>query len=142
MRKRTLRPGEASQITEKTLFKIADDLKRGVPPLPKLSVVDDMMTGLRFIIYKDAEISIHVSYTVGERRPFMKIGSLSPASHSRQPKTAEQLTLAEARDLTRAIKAIGDRGIDIEQASRQRLLSEIKRDGAAWKPALNAPAKK
>jgi hypothetical protein len=141
MRKRTLRPNEPSQITEKTLFKIADDLKRGVPPLPKLSVVDDMVVGLRFIIYKDAEISIHVSYTVGERRPFLKIGTLNPPTKDRQPKTAEQLTLTEARELAKSIKAIGDRGIDVEAAHRARLLFEIKRDGGKWKPTLSAPAR-
>jgi len=130
-----LRPGEHSQITEKILFKMAADLQRGVPPLPKLSVVDDMVVGLRFIIYKDGEIAIHASYTVGERRPFMKLGTLTPPAKDRQPKTAEQLSLVEARELTKAIKAIGDRGIDIEAASRARLMEELKRDGGKWSPA-------
>lgn len=145
MRKRTLRPNEPSQITEKTLFKIADDLKSGRPPLPKLSVVDDMVVGLRFIILKDGTITVHASYTVGDRRPFMKIGELYPPGATgtrRIPKSDEHLTLTEARELTKAIKAIGDRGIDVEKAHRTRLIEEIKRDGPHWKPTPNAPAKK
>jgi len=142
VRKRILRPNEPSQVTEKTLLKIADDFKKGIPPLQdKLKIVDDMVVGLRIYIYKTGAIVFHASYTVGDRRPFMKLGELSPA-HSRQPKTDEPLSLAEARELTKAIKAIGDRGIDVEKAHRARLLAEIKRDGSAWKPTLNAPAKK
>lgn len=146
MRKRTLKPNEPSQITEKTLLKIASDLSKGIPPLPKLSVVDDVVVGLRFIILKDGTITVHTSYRVdgeGDRRPFMKIGTLgTTAANPRQPKSDEQLTLTEARELTKAIKTIGDRGIDVEAASRSRLLAEIKRDGGAWKPTLNPPIKK
>jgi hypothetical protein len=137
VRTRTLRPGEQSVITEKALFKMAEEFKvmtKGTT-VKKLPVVDDMVVGLRFIILKDGTITIHASYTVGDRRPFMKIGELSP-------KSEEHLSLTEARELTKAIKAIGDRGIDVEKAQRTRLLAEIKRDGPRWSPALNAPAKK
>jgi hypothetical protein len=134
MRKRTLRPGEASQITEKTLFKIADDLRKGIPPLPKLSVVDDLVVGLRFIIYKDASIAMHASYTVGDRRPFFKIGVLNP-------KDPDHLSLTDARQLVKDIKAIGDRGIDVQDGMMRRLIKEIQRDGSRWTPALCPPAK-
>jgi hypothetical protein len=135
MRKRTLRPGEASQITEKTLFKIADDLKRGVPPLPKLSVVDDMVVGLRFIIYRSGEIALHSSYTVGDRRPFFKLGVLNKDD-------PDHLSLTDARELTKSIKSIGLRGVDIQDGLMKRLVAELKRDGQNWRPTLNAPAKK
>lgn len=144
MPKRALPSTEHSQITEKVLFKIASDLEKGIPAIKdKLSIVDDLVIGLRFIIYKNAEIAVHASYTVGDRRPFMKLGVLSAsAKASREPSTNEPITLAEARELTRAIKAIGDRGIDIEKASRMRLMAEIKRDGGKWSPTLSPPARK
>jgi hypothetical protein len=74
----------------------------------------------------------------------MKLGVLdaSPSKGSREPKTDEPLSLTEARELTKAVKAIGDRGIDVERAARQRLLAEIKRDGGKWSPTPNAPARK
>jgi hypothetical protein len=135
MRKRTLRPGEASQITEKVLFKMADDLKAGRPPLPKLSVVDDLVVGLRFIIYKDGSIAIHASYTVGDRRPFFLIGKLNKDD-------PDHLSLADARDLVKSIKNIGLRGVDVQDGMYRRLISELKRDGAAWRPTLCPPARK
>jgi hypothetical protein len=134
VRKRTLRPNEQSQITEATLFKIASDLKRGVPPLPKLSVVDDLVVGLRFIIYRSGEIAIHASYTVGERRPFFRLGALNKDA-------PDHLSLAEARQLVKDIKAIGDRGIDIQEGMFGRLIRELQRDGAKWKPTLSPPAR-
>jgi hypothetical protein len=135
MRKRTLRAGETSQITEKALFKIAEDLKAGRPPLPKLSVVDDMVVGLRFIVYKSGEIAMHASYVVGERRPFFKIGVLNHGD-------PDHLSLTDARQLVKDIKTIGERGIDVQDGLMRRLIKELKRDGARWSPTLNAPAKK
>lgn len=141
MRKRTLRPNEPSQITEKVLVRIAEDLKAGKPPLPKLAVVDDMVPGLRFIIYKNGEIAIHASYVVGERRPFLKLGVLKASPDRRQEGLPPQeLSLAEARQLVRDIKSIGLRGIDIQEGLVTRLLAELKRDGAAWRPAMSPPA--
>jgi hypothetical protein len=134
LRKRTLKPHEPSQITERMLFEIADNLQKKIPPLPKLSIVDDKVVGLRFIVYNTGIIAIHASYTVGERRPFMKIGEL-------QKDSEEHLSLADARELTKAIKAIGDRGIDVQKAQRDRLILELLRDGPKWKPVPNAPAK-
>jgi len=134
VRKRTLKPNEPSQITEKALFKIADDLKKGIPPLPKLSIVDDMVVGLRFIVYKSGEIAIHASYTVGDRRPFFLIGRLNKES-------PDHLSLTEARELVKSIKAIGDRGIDVQDGMMRRLIKELQRDGAKWKPTLSPPAR-
>src|SRR6266576_1030842 len=125
VRKRTLKPNEPSQITERALFKIADDLKKGIPPLPKLSIVDDMVVGLRFIVYRSGEIAIHASYTVGERRPFFKLGVLNP-------KDPDHLSLTDARHLVRDIKAIGDRGIDVQDGLMRRLIQELRRDGPRW----------
>lgn len=146
MPKRALQSIGQSQITERVLQKMATDLERGVPLLPKLSVADDMVPGLRFIIYKSGEISIHVSYVVAgpvDRRPFIKIGTLGTSSTGkRELKTDESFTLAEARELAKNIKAIGDRGIDVERDARKRLLDEIRRDGSRWSPTLNSPARK
>lgn len=128
-------------ITEKTLVKIAEDLRAGRPPLPKLAVVDDMVPGLRFIIYKNSEIAVHASYVVGDRRPFLKIGVLKASPDRRQEGLPPQLlSLAEARHLVKDIKAIGLRGIDVQEGLVTRLISELKRDGAAWRPALSPPA--
>jgi hypothetical protein len=147
MRKRTLRPGEVSKTTDKLLLKLASDLQKGIPPLSKLRWVDDMVGGLTFHIFDDGEIGIHISYTIGgdsKRRPFMKLGTLAGSSTkaAREQRTDEKFTLAEARELAKAIKAIGDRGIDVEKDARQRLIAEIKRDGGRWSPTPNAPARK
>jgi hypothetical protein len=100
-----------------------------------LSVVDDLVVGLRFIIYNSGEIAIHASYTVGDRRPFFKIGVLNP-------KDPDHLSLADARQLVKDIKKIGDRGVDVQDGMMRRLIQELRRDGAAWSPTLSPPAKK
>jgi hypothetical protein len=151
MPKRALPSVEQSQITEKVLFKIASDLSRGVPAIKdKLAIADDLVIGLRFLIYEDKGIALHASYRVenedgDDRRPFMKLGMLKgsvPKGAAREPRTDEEFTLAEAREMAKNIKAIGDRGIDVEKDARKRLIAELRRDGKNWSPTPSASARK
>lgn len=134
MRMRTLKPGEPSQVTEKTLFaemKERQSFLKGTNK-KKRSMRDDMASGLRFYFWKSGAITHHVQYTVGDKRRFPKIGTLNQDAD-------DHMTLAEARDLTKIFKGLGDRGIDVEKAQRKRLLAELKRDGIDRRPTLNDP---
>ena len=109
------------------LFSAAEDLKSGRLKLERLRFSDDMVTGLRAVVNKSGLITLHASYEVGDERPFWKLGDLNKDS-------PDHISIDDARELTKTVKAIGLRGINVEDASRKRLIKELKRDGARWTP--------
>ena len=119
-------PAAKSQFTEEMLLQAAKDLSSGRLKLERLRISDDMQVGLRAVINRSGLVTLHCSYEVGEHRPFILLGSLNKDA-------ANHISIDDARALTKTIKAIGDKGIDIADASNRRLLKELKRDGAAWR---------
>ena len=127
---RTKTPDRTSgptRFTRENMESVAKDLKSGRLPLSRTQMSDDMVTGLRAQIYKSGLIGFHVCYTVGEKRPFINIGSLNED----QP---DHITISEARNLAKTIKALGDKGIDVQDGLHKRLFRELAEKGTAWRP--------
>ena len=122
-----LRVHEPSKFDAKTLLALAKDLQQGRLPLERVTVSDDMVTGLRAVVYKSGLISFAISYHFDGERPFLKLGVLDE-------KSPEHITIAEARELAKSVKALADKGTDVQAGLHARLIKEIKRDGANWKP--------
>lgn len=128
VKRKTTGSAPSSKFTPERLEAFANDLKSGRVPLERQQVSDDRVTGLRAMIAKSGSISYHASYYVGDaNRPFMRLGSGNKGA-------ADYITIEEARELTRTIKALGDRGIDPQLGLHRRLVRELKRDGVNWKP--------
>ncbi len=124
--KRKTTGSPTSKFTKETIEAFARDLKTQRIPLERQQISDDMVTGLRVMIHRSGAISFHVSYYVGEQRPFMRLGSFNEGD-------PDYLTIEEARELTKTIKALGERGIDVQAGLHRRLVHELMRDGTNWK---------
>lgn len=120
-------PAEKSKFDATTLLAVAKDLKEGRLPLERVRISDDMVVGLRAVVNKSSLVTLHVSYEVGDDRPFWKLGDVNKDS-------PEYISIEDARELAKTVKALGLRGINVEEASRKRLIKELQRDGVAWRP--------
>lgn len=120
-------PAEKSKFDATTLLAIAKDLQSGKLPLERVRVSDDMVVGLRAVVNKSGLVTLHVSYAVGDDRPFWKLGDANKDS-------PDYISIDDARELAKTVKALGDRGINVEEASRRRLLKELKAQGTSWRP--------
>lgn len=119
---------ESSKFNVEQLEMLANDLKTGRLKLNRITVSDNIVKGLRAIVRDTGLISYHVYYTVGEGdAAYLKIGV-------HEPKNPDHLTIPEARDLARTVKALGKKGIDPQEGLHQRLVRELKEMGPAWKP--------
>ncbi|XUM19798.1 hypothetical protein ACRAVF_19220 [Bradyrhizobium oligotrophicum S58] len=119
-------PAEKSKFDATTLLNIAKDLQAGKLPLERVRVSDDMVVGLRAVVNRSGLVTLHASYEVGENRPFMLLGSLNKDADN-------HITIEEARELTRTIKALADRGIDVQDGLHKRLIRELKEQGTRWR---------
>jgi hypothetical protein len=95
-------------------------------PVPKkspwISVGDDRVPGLRAIIRKSGAVTFHQMYYIGDARPMMTIGQF--------PDT----TIEEARHLANVVRTLARNGTDPQEGLYGRLLKELARDGASWRP--------
>lgn len=121
-------PAEKSEFTEEMLFAAAEDLKAGRLKLERLRFSDDMVVGLRAVVNRNSGlITLHASYEVGDDRPYILLGSLNKGADN-------HITIDEARELTKTIKALGDKGIDVQDGLHKRLIKELKAQGTKWRP--------
>lgn len=128
MAKTTRSSGSPStKFTAERLEAFARDLKSQRVPLERQTVSDDLVTGLRAVLHRSGRIAFHASYYVGEKRPFMILGTFH------DPKDPDYISLDDARDLTRTIKALGDRGVDVQDGLHRRLIRELKEKGTNWR---------
>ena len=107
------------------LERLADAFKAGLLAGTKnarITVSDSVQQGLRALITPDGAISFHVHYTIGESRPYLRIGGLPGTS------------IAEARELTKTVLALAAKGIDPQDGLHSRLIKELLKKGAAWRP--------
>lgn len=118
---------EKSKFDATTLLEIAKDLQSGKLPLERVRVSDDMVVGMRAVVNKTGLCTLHVAYEVGNERPFFKLGDVNKDS-------PDYISIEDARELAKTIKALGTRGINVADASNRRLIRELKRDGARWSP--------
>lgn len=126
-KRKALRSMEESVFTEATLAAMAKDLKSRRLVLDRTTVSDDLVTGLRAIITKDGTVTYHASYHFGDQRPYLRLGVMDP-------KAPDHISLTDARELTKTIKALADKGIDPQEGLHKRLIRELLEKGARWKP--------
>src|ERR1700722_19565780 len=86
-------------------------------------IADKVSHGLRIIVRKGAGATFHVQYTVTgrNRRPSIMLG------------TFPEMSIEEARSLTRPIVELGRRGIDVQDGLEKRLVRELKEQGVNWR---------
>jgi hypothetical protein len=116
-----------SDFTVENFKNILADLQSGRWPLQRTQISDDMVTGLRMMINKSGLMSYHASYYVGDDRPFMKIGDANEDS-------PDYISLEDAREITKTIIALGEKGIDVQDGLHRRLIRELKKEGTRWRP--------
>lgn len=116
----------SAKFTAERLHQFAKDLKSGRIPLERQQISDDMVVGLRTMVHKTGLIAFHVSYYVDDKRPFIKIGDFNEDS-------PDYISIEDAREVTKTIKALGDKGIDVQDGLQRRLIRELKEKGTAWK---------
>lgn len=85
-----------------------------------------MVVGLRAMCHKSGLIAFHVSYYVGDKRPFMKIGTFNEGD-------PEFMTIEDARHVAKTIIALGEKGIDVQEGLHRRLIRELKEKGTNWR---------
>jgi hypothetical protein len=120
-------PASKSDFTEEMLLQTAEDLASGRLKLERVRISDDMCVGLRAVVNRSGRITLHVSYAVGDDRPFKLLGSANKGE-------PDYISIDDARDLAKTIKALGDRGINVDEANERRLLRELREKGVAWRP--------
>ncbi|NVO13843.1 MAG: DUF4102 domain-containing protein [Rhodoplanes sp.] len=101
--------------------RLADDLKSGHIPSKKYTLSDTVVTGLRVIIRNTGGISYHVQYTVGDDRPYLKLGDYP------------DMSVSEARNLARTVTGLAGMGIDVQDGLHERLVRELKAEGLKWR---------
>jgi hypothetical protein len=116
----------STKFTAETLEAFARDLKSGRMPLERQQISDDKIVGLRAMIHKTGLIAFHASYYVGDKRPFLRIGTFNKGD-------PDFITIEDAREITKTIKALGDKGIDVADGLTRRLVRELKDKGTSWR---------
>jgi hypothetical protein len=115
---------EASKtvFTAEMLIGMSDALKSGRMKVDKVTFTDDVEPGLRAIVRSKGAITLHAHYDFDGSRPMIKVGEI--------PGT----TVNEARALTKTIRALAAKGIDVQSGLHERLLRELKAQGTKWRP--------
>lgn len=126
-KRKALQSIEESVFTEATLAAMAKDLKSRRLMLDRTTVSDDLVVGLRALITKDGVVNYHASYHLGDKRGYLRLGVLDP-------KHPDHISLSDARELTKTIKALAAKGIDPEDGLHRRLIREMLEKGTRWRP--------
>ena len=121
-RRRNLPADVKPKFTNETLEKLADDLQKKRVPLDRVTISDEMQVGLRAIIRNTGGITFHASYDIGGGRPYLKLG------------TYPEMTIKEARELTKTVRYLADMGIDPQEGLHDRLVRQLKEKGTRWRP--------
>jgi hypothetical protein len=114
------------KFTPERLEAFARDLKSQRVPLERQQISDDIVVGLRAMIHRTGLIAFHVSYYVGDKRPFMRIGTLNKDD-------PDYISIEDAREVAKTIKALGEKGIDVQDGLHRRLVRELKDKGVGWR---------
>jgi hypothetical protein len=109
-----------TEFTEKMLTSMSDALKSGRMKVAKLTFTDDVQPGLRAIVRPTGTVTLHAHYDFEGSRPMVKVGEI--------PGT----TIEEARALTKTIRALAAKGVDVQAGLHERLLRELKAQGVRW----------
>jgi hypothetical protein len=116
----------SSKFTPERLRAFAEDLKSQRVPLVRQQISDDVVVGLRAICHQTGHIAFHVSYYVDDKRPFMKIGDFDKGS-------PDFISIEDAREVAKTVKALGEKGIDVQDGLMRRLIRELQEKGTNWR---------
>lgn len=123
------KPQGPSKFNAELLIETALDVKSGARPTlksqPWVSIGDDRQPGLRAIIRKSGAVTFHAMYYFGDSRPMITVGQF--------PET----TIEEARHLTKVVRGLAEKGIDVQEGLHSRLLRELEEEGLDWRPDRN-----
>jgi hypothetical protein len=111
-----------SEFTEGMLQSMSDALKSGRMKVDKVTFTDDVQPGLRAVVRQTGTVTFHAHYDFNGSRPMLKVGDLGETS------------IGEARALTKTIRALAEKGIDVQSGLHERLLRELKAQGTKWRP--------
>ena len=111
-------------VTEALFSKLVSDLQTGSVKFAndRVRISDDQQPGLRIHVYKTGAVIFHAEYVVGITRALVKFGEWP------------DMSLQEAREITKIIRALAEKGIDVQDGFYPRLVRELKRDGVRWTP--------
>jgi Arm DNA-binding domain len=87
-----------------------------------LTMTDPAQVGLQVMIRNTGLISYHAHYHVNGRRPLLKLGH------------HPDMTIDQARELTKTVIALGGKGIDPTEGLHERLIRELLAKGTRWRP--------
>jgi Arm DNA-binding domain len=87
-----------------------------------VTMTDPETTGLMVMIRNTGSISFHAHYHCKGRRPLLKLGN------------HPEMTIAQARELTKTVIALGEKGIDPTEGLHERLIRELLVKGTRWRP--------
>lgn len=131
--RRGRRTSRETKFGVELISKFIDDLKSGRLPLPKVTIADEEQPGLHCMIRPTGNASFHVQYYNKEgKRPYFLIGRHAPGE-------ADHMTIERARHLAKTIRALADKGIDIDDAlinARAQLLIDVEERGEKWRPTV------
>jgi hypothetical protein len=116
------KPDDRTEFSGKVFQAILKDMQDKTIPLSRVLLTDPDEVGLRVIIRSAGTIAFHVSYTVDGSTPLLKIGSYP------------DMSIDEARELTRTIRYLASQGIDPQVGLHERLIRELKEKGTKWRP--------
>jgi hypothetical protein len=116
----------STKFTAERLEPFSKDLQSQRVPLERQQISDDMVVGLRAMVHKSGLIAFHVSYYVGDKRPFMRIGTFNKGD-------PDFISIEDAREVAKTIKALGEKGIDVQDGLQRRLVRELKEKGTNWR---------
>jgi Arm DNA-binding domain len=111
-----------SEFTAEMLQSMSEALKSGRMKVDKVTFTDDVQPGLRAIVRSKGAITLHCHYDFEGSRPMIKVGEIPGC------------TVDEARALTKTIRALAAKGIDVQSGLHERLLRELKAQGTRWRP--------
>jgi hypothetical protein len=116
----------SNKFTPERLEAFARDVKSQRVPLERQQISDDVMVGLRAMIHKTGLITFSASYYIGDKRGHIKIGDFNKDSQ-------DYISIEDAREVTKTIKALGEKGIDVQDGLQRRLIRELKDKGTSWR---------
>ena len=120
-------------FTEESLKAVVDDLNSwSINTNSRITICDKVVTGLRAVVSKSGSIALSACYNFNESRPMTKLGEIGVTERD-----YEYMTIDDARQLTKIIHSLADKGISIEEEIakiRQKLLRDVLEKGSNWKP--------
>lgn len=114
---------ETDVFTDVNLKRFSQDIISGRLPIKRPSISDDRVPGLRAIFRESGQISFHVQYSIGDSRPFLKIGDYP------------DMSIADARKIAEAIKHQATQGVDVQVELHTKLMRDLLTKGKSWKPS-------